>query len=348
MKERRYSLGARLAAGILAAAIFFGLLELVVRAVGVETTFRNRFFVLNRALDYPDVFVKDHNLFWRFRPDQTITSEFFQGKTYHINRRGLRGPDLTVPKLKQRILAIGNSCTFGWGVTEDSIYVRRLGRLLDDQYEMINAAIPGYTTLQGKRFLQNDLLRLEPEVLLVLFSWNDHWAAASGIADKNQQFPPQWLLNIQNMLARLESYRLYKKLLLSAIEPNPDSLFTPGDVVYRVGPDDFYQNLQEIAAIGRAHHMRVILLTSPIPSLATYYSPGMRSPMHAFHERYNEIIRTVARDTGVELVDIAAVFDKHSDLFDDAALDPIHFNEKGHAVVAEAIFAHLSANATAR
>ncbi|MCB2230269.1 SGNH/GDSL hydrolase family protein [bacterium] len=337
MSTRRYSLLTRLTAGLLAIVLFLALLEGVVRIVGFETKFQNRFFVLNRALDYPDVFKKDHDLFWRFRPDQTITSEFFQGATYHINSRGLRGPELTVPKMKPRVLAIGNSCTFGWGVTEDSIYIRQLGRLLDNEYEMINGAIPGYTSYQGKTFLVSDLVRLEPEVLLVLFAWNDHWAAANGIADKDQRFPPPWILNIQNLLSHLESYRLYKKLLLSAVEPSPDSLFTPGTIVYRVGLEDFYQNLQEISAIGQSHHMRVIFLTSPIPALATYYAPGMRSPMHAFHERYNDAVRRVAHDTGAELVDIAALFDQYEDLFDDAALDPIHFNAKGHAVAAEAL-----------
>lgn len=337
MSSQTYSPAVKLLGAVLAVVLFVSGLEVIVRAVGVETTFRNRFFVLNRALDYPDVFEKDRDLFWRFRPDRTITSEFFQGKTYNINSRGLRGPELTAPNVKPRLLAIGNSCTFGWGVAEDSIYVRVLERLLDGRYEIVNGAIPGYSSLQGKRFLARDLLPLEPSVLLVLFAWNDHWAAANNIADKDQQFAPQWILNIQNLLSRLESYRLYKKLLLSAIEPSPDSLFTPFNVTYRVDPDDFYTNLHDICALGRSHNIRVVFLTSPIPSLETYYAPGMRSPMHAFHARYNDVIRKIVGDTGAELVDIAAVFDQYSDLFDDAAMDPIHFNAKGHAIAAQAI-----------
>ncbi|MBD3403408.1 hypothetical protein GF420_10970 [candidate division GN15 bacterium] len=337
MATQRYSLGIRLLGGLVALILFVVMIEAVVRLVEFDTTFQNRFFVLNRALDYPDVFEKDHRLFWRFRPDQTITSEFFEGKTYRINSDGMRGPEITRPKMRPRILAIGNSCTFGWGVTEDSIYIRRIETAFDGRYEVINAAIPGYTSLQGKRFLQDELIRLEPEILLVLFAWNDHWAAANGIADKNQEFPPPWLLDMQNALARLESYRLYKKLLLSAVEPDPDSLYQRDSIVYRVGPDDFYQNLQEISAIGQANHMRVIFLTSPIPALETYYAPGMRSPLHNFHYRYNEIIRRVARDTRAELVDIALRFDRHDGLFDNAAMDPIHFNARGHAVAAEAI-----------
>ena len=58
--------------------------------------------------------------------------------------------------------------------------------MLGGKYEVINAGIPGYTSLQGERFLKSDLLKLEPDIVPIMFAWNDHWAAASGIADKDQ------------------------------------------------------------------------------------------------------------------------------------------------------------------
>ncbi|MEE8575713.1 MAG: SGNH/GDSL hydrolase family protein [candidate division Zixibacteria bacterium] len=315
--------------------------ELFARLTEADTYFQNRFFVLNRALDYPDVFKKDRDLFWRFRSGRTVQSQFFLGQQYTINSFGLRGPEFSEDKTRPRLIAIGNSCTFGWGVIEDSIYLRQLETLMDNRYEVINGAIPGYTSLQGKRFLSDDLIRLEPDIVLVLFAWNDIWAASGGIADSEQQFPPEFVLDLQNCLARLHSYRLLKKIVLSTLEEHPDSLFDRANIVYRVPINEFETNLTEICGTANVAGATPVLMTSPIPSLETYYGPHHRSPLHHMHFRYNQIIRKVARETGSKLIDLALAFDEYDDLFDDARNDPIHFNARGHSVAAGLIYRKL-------
>jgi len=42
-------------------------------------------------------------------------------------------------------------------------------------------------------------------------------------------------------------------------------------------------------------------------------------------------------------VDAALEFDQYSDLYGDAAMDPIHFNTKGHEILAQLIAAQLAA-----
>lgn len=324
--------------------IFLAVVELAVRTFGVDTFFQNRFFVLNRALDYPDVFQKDRDLFWRLRPDQVVTSKFFEGKTYRINSLGLRGREVSKVKTKRRILALGNSCTFGWGVSYEETYVKRLEVFLDGAYDVINGAIPGYSSFQGRRFFERGLVQLQPDILLILFVWNDHWAAASQIADKDQQFPPQAIIACQNLLSRFHSYRLLKKLLLSGIEQEPDSLFDRKAPIYRVGLEDFRKNLRDICRLARSKGTTPILLTSPIPPLATYYPPGARSPMHRFHERYNQVIRELSVSDSVDLVDLAREFAHYADLYDKALNDPIHFNAKGHRLAAELLAEHIREN----
>jgi lysophospholipase L1-like esterase len=108
-----------------------------------------------------------------------------------------------------------------------------------------------------------------------------------------------------------------------------------------VGPKDFYSNLSTICRVARAHNIRPILLTSPIASLENYYPPGSRSNMHKFHEYYNQLIRQLAASERIELVDLAKEFDRYNDLFDNAARDPIHFNARGHALVARLIADYL-------
>ncbi len=337
MSGGRPSLALRAAVAVLSIVAFVSIAEILVRLTGADTTFMNRFFVLNRALDYPDVFEKDRRLFWRLRPDQTVTSRFFEGRTYHINSLGLRGEEIVDIKRRPRILALGNSCTFGWGVTDEETYVAQLESLLGGAYQVINGGIPGYSSFQGKRFFEHELASLRPDVVLICYAWNDHWAAANQIADKDQEFPPGAVIALQNLLSRFQSYRLLKKVLLATVESDPDSLFDRSRPVYRVGAEDFGQNLRAICRQAALRQAVPVLLTSPIASVHIYYPAGSRSPMHRFHERYNELIREVARAEGVGLVDLALEFDHYNDLYDDARRDPIHFNAKGHRVVAQAI-----------
>ncbi|MDH4157845.1 MAG: GDSL-type esterase/lipase family protein [candidate division Zixibacteria bacterium] len=318
--------------------------EVIIRVAGVDTYFQNRFFVLNRALDYPDVFEKDYDLFWKLRSSRTVTSKFFEGKTYRINAHGLRGEEIDEVKTAPRILALGNSCTFGWGVPQRETYASQLTAMLGERYEVINGGVPGYSSLQGKRFFKRDLLSLQPDLILILFAWNDHWAAAAQIADKDQQPPPRPLIAAQNLLSRLHLYRLLKKLLLSAIEKDPDVLFDRSQPVYRVGLDDYYSNLRALCGVARSHGIRPVLITSPIPSLEKYYPAGSVSNLHTYHGRYNDAVRRLARDERVELIDLAAEFDRHDDLYDNAVRDPIHFNAKGHRIAAELIAEYLRKN----
>ncbi len=342
MSPHRYSLLVRLSAAVLSIIVFVAIAEAVVRIAGFDPFFQNRFFVLNRALDYPEIFRKDHDLFWRMRPNRTVTSSFFIGRTYRTNELGLHNPEITPKGDRRRVVALGNSCTFGWGVATENGYVRRLEELLGPHYQVINAAVPGYTSLQGKRFYASDIRKLAPDIVTILFAFNDHWAAAKEIADKDQEMPPQWLLDIQNTLGDLHTYRLLKKLLLSTMEPPMDSLFDRKAPVYRVGPEDFRENLLELCRSITADNARPILLTSPIPDLKTYFPPGHKSGLHTFHERYNEIIRAVAAEGGYGLVDLARAFEGRAGLFDDPAVDPTHFNDYGHRLAAELIAAHLT------
>lgn len=331
---------------ILSIPIFIGFAELLFTIIPIDSYFQNRFFLVNRALDYPEVFKKDSQLFWKLRPAQKISSRFFEGKEYNINSAGLRGEEIPQKSDLPRIVAIGNSCTFGWGIPENETYINRLGALINDdpslpKVEAINGAVPGYSSFQGRRFFLSDILPLKPDVVTIMFAWNDQWAAAGNIADKDQQMPPEAIINVQNFLSRLKIYRLAKKLILSAVEKPLEEKFDRENPVYRVSIPDIYDNLNVIVQQCRREGITPILLTSPIPSLDKYYPPGKQSLMHLYHQYYNQQIHSLARDTRTALIDLAAEFDRYNDLFDNAAMDPIHFNARGHQVAADMIFDYI-------
>lgn len=334
MAEKKQSKLFRIIASLVVLASFVAIVEVGVRLIGVDDYFQNRFFVLNRALDYPDVFKKDQQLFWRFRTDRTVTSRFFENRSYRINSHGLRGNDISDVKTKKRILTLGNSCTFGWAITDDQTYAHQLEIMLDSDYEVINAGIPGYSSLQGLRFFEQDLLELQPDIVTIMFAWNDHWVAADRIADKDQKFPPQFLLDCQNQLSRLQSYRLLKKLLLSQLEVHPDSTWDRSSIVYRVSHQDFARNLMDICKLCTDRGITPILLTSPAPSLDRYGQDRDWAPAVRYHQNYCWETRQVATAFDVDIVDAEKELNSHDGMYDDIRHDFIHFNAAGHRIIA--------------
>ncbi|MCH7689598.1 MAG: hypothetical protein IIA17_00960 [candidate division Zixibacteria bacterium] len=70
------------------------------------------------------------------------------------------------------------------------------------------------------------------------------------------------------------------------------------------------------------------------------YSDGL----HGYHKLYNQTIRKIAKQDAVLFVDTALEFDKYVNSYYNASLDPIHFNTKGHQILAKLIAAQITAS----
>jgi lysophospholipase L1-like esterase len=96
------------------------------------------------------------------------------------NSRGFRGPEVEVPKPhgRLRIVALGDSVTFGWGVNDADTFCSQLERQLRARtpgldVDVVNLAVPGYATRQEVALLERNLAELQPDVVLVGFYAND-------------------------------------------------------------------------------------------------------------------------------------------------------------------------------
>ncbi len=314
--------------------------ELCLRLLDVDLYYKNQFFPVNRDIDFPSVFKKDAKLFWRFRPDKTINSRQYSDISYHINSAGMRGRDFDPRKSRYRIIALGNSCTFGWGVRFEEIWTSRLQQILDRQaagkYEVINAGVPGYSSYQGEEYFANELVKLQPDMVIIMFGWNDHWTAGRGISDAQQRMPQRVILTAQNILSSLKIYQFARKLLLSSTEMQAVVPLDQTEGKRRVSNSEFLANLRSIIATAKSNHTQAVLMIPPVAALSIYF-PGMVSHFHELHKAYQDEIVTAAKYEQVPLVDLQTAFDKYSDLYDRPSDDPIHFNARGHDVAAQEI-----------
>jgi lysophospholipase L1-like esterase len=105
--------------------------------------------------------------------------------TAEINSEGFRGAERTAvsgpPPL--RILCVGDSVTFGFGVDQHDTWPEQLARRLERNhpgraFEVINAGVSGWSWLQGLRFVAMRGLDLDPDVVVIGHGSNDQFFAA--------------------------------------------------------------------------------------------------------------------------------------------------------------------------
>ena len=131
----------------------------------------------------------DPFLFWRLK--ENLQDLHIDGKIkdneidFSISTHNhLRSPPIAETKSRYRIMAIGDSCTFGLGVNDDQTWPAQLQAKIDKEgydAEVINAGVPGYTAYQGMRYLRRDGLKLKPDLVVASFGFNDFdlWASRS-------------------------------------------------------------------------------------------------------------------------------------------------------------------------
>jgi lysophospholipase L1-like esterase len=278
--------------------------------------------------------------------DPRITKSHLAGELA-INALGFRGDEVAVAKPPDvtRIACLGDSGTFGlWlaaGVAWqpdadfrlDNDYPRLLQeRLRADGYErveVINAGVVGYNSSHGVRQLRTRIIPLAPDVLTVRFGFNDH--AFSDPATYVQDPVRPAARTLFYTLAPLRLFRL-------AVARYHRRVGLPAITVPR-----FADNVRRIAALARAHGMRLLLLDYPLRPLAEGMTPGERLPflggartladLHQRHQRYQEALREVAAEEGVPLLATRAELgDPASAAFSRA--DLVHPNAHGAVLIA--------------
>jgi len=129
--------------------------------------------------------VQDAMTGFRLRSDNTYTE--VGGAEVTTNSRGFRDEEVPDPRPPGglRIIALGDSSTFGYGVRREEAYPQRLERALAKRFpgrvvEVLNAGTPGWSSGNGVAFLVSEGLSWKPDVVLVSFGYNEQLGSDPG------------------------------------------------------------------------------------------------------------------------------------------------------------------------
>jgi hypothetical protein len=140
------------------------LAEMVVRMAGYKPQFAATQF-----------FRYDPLLGWRLQPALEGPFERPQFHSYvKINSRGLRGTEhpYEKPPGKKRILVLGDSFVWGFGVNDDEIFTALMEKDLPE-VEVINGGVTAYGTTQELLWLEREGIKYQPDLVVVVLYRND-------------------------------------------------------------------------------------------------------------------------------------------------------------------------------
>jgi lysophospholipase L1-like esterase len=364
--DETLGLGKRIAFTLLPALLLLGVIELTLRLTGA-------------AKECTGTFETSH--LWACDPIMGFKTRPIPGFNETISPDGFRGPALD-SRARYTVMAMGDSTTFGEisASTEHPSmfllqpYPERLQSIADtrdgpEALSVFNAGQCGYNSYQGLLLLRTKFRSLRPNLVTVKYGWND--LLYSSVPPGTFREPSSVIVrDMQDLLFLTASYRYGLKLATDFTAarqagarppgalPKPLDTWTPN-----VPPADFDHNLRRIVEITRRRGSEVWLLTSGDAFMTNEFGGheddydhsakqqrsviglgGIKSfhELEELHARYNDVVRGVAADLGVHLVDLAArVYQQRSldHLF--TPFDAIHPLEAGHALEAEALYLDL-------
>ena len=109
-------------------------------------------------------------------------SAFLMGAPVSINSHGLRDQEYSEKKPPNvfRVMMLGDSTTFGWGVREEDTAAKFLERKLNahlppgyDKAEVINAGVGNYDTVQEVTYYETRGRAFHPDLVVLVFFIND-------------------------------------------------------------------------------------------------------------------------------------------------------------------------------
>jgi lysophospholipase L1-like esterase len=309
------------------------------------------------------LFVKDDALGWRMRPG---SSQPWGGVVARTNARGLRGPAFPYakPPGARRVLYLGDSVTFGYGVARDAdTFAFRADSLLAAAglpVETINAAVGGYSPWQHVLWLRDEGTRYAPDLVVVGFVLNDVTERFDLVAFGGAEEPFQLRESYTSRLDRVLAHsaiafhvrhlareikarrRLGEDVRLGAIRREMFDVETlmrrPEQRNVRLAWEMTLADLDRIVALCRENGTRLLVVCFPF-AVQLQDPAGTAAPQRVL-ERW-------ARENGVALLDLlpplAARAGRAGDAPSGLFLDHSHLSVRGHALVAERLVPEVTA-----
>lgn len=258
------------------------------------------------------LFESDTRLFWRLRPNlkSLRAAERLPGKEFQFSvstdakgRRFIPQPGI----VRHTVLFLGDSCTFGIPVNDNEAFPALVQQKVEG-IQSINAGVPGYSAFQGRLLLEGMDSAFRPDVVVVTFWPNDR-----SVWDHLGDAEHQELIEAEQS-GEFSRYRIIRLLRRA----------TPGTRP-RLTEEEFAEQIRQMLRWCRERGSKPIL----------QIWPAKQQMSTADEIDRQQVLRKIAREDGVPMVDLVPVFRQRRGavLF----VDGVHATKEGYALVAETL-----------
>jgi lysophospholipase L1-like esterase len=312
--------------------------------------------------------------YYKFPPNYVLRGAAGQGdtETASTNSLGFRGPDFEPQKPAGtfRVIALGESSTFGFHNTDTSTYPYLLQELFRDhalpyRVEVINAGFPYYNSSSILNLLTHELGDYAPDLLTLYNGYNDcGWPEQVNLRFRAQVWLQRhsaiYLVFKEYVLTDKRYYKLQARLQsrLPAIPGEPiDERFV--DDTAEVKAARYRRNVMAIAAFAKQRNIPLVLIRQPATTawgaqrsdyesyesecrlirekLAGGQPISGREVQQLIHHRLLRELDEIAREQDLPVVDNVAIVDQ-----DRRRLTTwVHLTREGNARLAEALKAAI-------
>lgn len=295
---------------------------------------------------------------WR-RPSPTLGWELIPnlkgrghlGSNIEINSHGLRDVEHSWDKAHgtYRILGLGDSFAFGYGINREDTYLNKLEALFvedDKPVEVINGGVIGYSLYQSITYLKQRGVKYHPD-LVVFFYYIDDLEAVNS-AEKAKKTSDELLQNREKVHGILSASYLnnFIKNTIVLLDVRFRSL-TGAEWIKSIGDRKAYladrmrdYNINDkkrsflkelIVELNRTcNDAGAALLIAPIPDAAQIDNPDMQTPYR--------ILEQECASLQIPFFDVTAVFEQQQDI-QSLYLFPMdaHTSPKGNEIIAASL-----------
>jgi lysophospholipase L1-like esterase len=280
---------------------------------------------------------ENKDLVYELLPNSKVKIQDLEVK---INSTGFRDKEFEVPdQTRTRIICVGDSITYGWGISLEDTYHKRLEALLNDRghdVDIMGLGVPGYNTVQEFHMIREKALSLGPDILLLQIAMNDFERTVSVRTfqeGKRLVLVPYHDFTIPYMVKRTKfSYflmrisHLYKfiNLRLSWIRTKRDPAFAPKDV-FLLGEERSLRHLKKIKRLLDSNDIRFAAVIFPFRQIEGVYA----------YSSLQEKIHDLFDDIQVPYLDLFQALNTDGD--DSLWMSRLHPNASGYQVASQEI-----------
>ena len=271
---------------------------------------------------------------WRLPVDDV---RHLGGVVYRTNRLGLRGGEVGPSDgTEWRVLALGDSSVWGWGVPEEATFVRVLAKRLHAPSRPVRGVIggvPGHESAQALRTLRDVGASVSPDVVIIGTLWSDVFLDGGVRRDARVR---RAAARMQGPLRGLATYRLLRRAMAPALRARRVAwLDRQSDLDTLPDPDarslaEYLGNLRALVSESRSLGARPVLLVLPCPADLE------AAPLPEAILAYRSAMHRIGSEADVPVVDGPRWFMENGGSIGHF-YDQVHPASPGHALLAAAL-----------